>query len=59
MLIEITWSKWNASPQKYIQTNRPGPRGDPVGGRPPEQRHWNQTKTKIRKQKSLDQSQLI
>ena len=45
--------------QKYIQTNRPVPRGDPTRGRPPEQRHWNQTKTKIRKQKRLDQSQLI
>ena len=49
--------------QKYIQTNRqtnrPSPRGDPIRGRPPEQRHWNQTKTKIRNQKSLDQSQLI
>ena len=41
------------------QTNRPGPRGDPTGGGPPEQRHWNQTKAKIRNQKSLDQSQLI
>ena len=49
--------------QKYIQTNRqknrPGPSGDPTGGRPPEQRQWNQTKTKIRNQKRLDKSQLI
>ena len=49
--------------QKYIQTkqqtNRPGPRGDPTGGGPPKQRHWIQTKIKIRNQSSLDQFQLI
>ena len=60
---KITWSKWYASPQKYIQTNRqtntPGPRGDPTGGRPPDERHWNQTKTKLENRKSLDQSQPI
>ena len=46
------------SPQFYKNTykqtdkkNRPSPRGDPIRGRPPKQKYWNQTKTKIRNQK--------
>ena len=53
---DILSSSWISTNR---QTKRPGPRGDPTGGRPPEESHWNQTKTKIRNRKRLDQFQIF